>query len=33
MAFVNDELQAQFMARIRGMEPQRCLVARAPAAS
>ena len=26
MAFVNGELQAQFMARIRGVEPQRCLV-------
>lgn len=26
MTFVNGELQAQFMARIRGLDPQRCLV-------
>lgn len=26
MAFVNGELQAQFMTRIRGLDPQRCLV-------
>jgi transposase len=26
MAFVNGELQARFMARIRGLDPQRCLV-------
>ena len=25
MTFVNGELQAQFMARIRGLDPQRCL--------
>jgi hypothetical protein len=26
MTFVNGELQAQFMTRIRGLDPQRCLV-------
>ena len=28
MTFVKGELQAQFMARIRGLDPQRCLLAR-----
>ena len=26
MAFVNGELQAAFMSRVRGVDPQRCLV-------